>query len=292
MRTWGQINFELTKEFPGLDPELLIGYIGTAYRRILDHLPWKGLESGAWLIVKGIHNAGSVALTKGLAAIAGTGTGWSSEVDGRKFRVAGQSTWYTFTYVSPTSGTLDRAYEGEDATAAGYFIYQDTYYLPANCKYVQRIENSPGGLPLDRKTQDELPLAFRTFYGAPLYWLPGEDTADVGLGVAHQVELYPIPEDDGSFWTVFQKAPVHFDGSNTQSYPLSWVSSDAILAGAKKLAYRHAGPHQNVASSESEERDFLVLLGQMAGVEAGRAEPVKLTPASRYTRHRRERWQR
>jgi len=68
------------------------------------------------------YNTGTVAVTKGSATITGSSTVWTAQMNGLPFRVIGNSAEYIFTYISATSGTLDRIYEGTTASADTYQI--------------------------------------------------------------------------------------------------------------------------------------------------------------------------
>jgi len=66
------------------------------------------------------------------ANVTGTGTVWTSAHTGFKFKVSGDDEIYTFTYVSGTSGTLDKNYNGTTDTDASYTLFQDTYSLSSD----------------------------------------------------------------------------------------------------------------------------------------------------------------
>ena len=46
-RTWGQLAFELTKQHPGIDPDVLVGYINTAYEDVLDRRDCQQRRAGS-----------------------------------------------------------------------------------------------------------------------------------------------------------------------------------------------------------------------------------------------------
>jgi hypothetical protein len=87
------------------------------------------------------YSTGTVALTNGSNAITGTGTSWTSDMTGRLFIVHSGTCRqaYTFTYVSPTSGTLESTYgTGADGAhpcatdSAAQYMLNDQIILPAS----------------------------------------------------------------------------------------------------------------------------------------------------------------
>jgi len=114
--TYGDIKFRLTKAFPGVDLDLIEGWINDRYAEILGELPWQRQNVESVLVTVAPDTTGAVALTQGSTAVTGVGTAWASNVNGRAFRTPPRSEFYQFTYVSGTSGVLDRPYEGTPVT--------------------------------------------------------------------------------------------------------------------------------------------------------------------------------
>jgi hypothetical protein len=129
--TYGQIRLRLAKANPGVDLELIDGWIQDRYTEMLDALPWKRLEGEIVLQSPPSYQTGTLAAQQGSANITGSGTAWTAAMDGLTIRIANASEYYMFTYVSATAGTLDRAYEQPtgaidtatpDAAGAGYAV--------------------------------------------------------------------------------------------------------------------------------------------------------------------------
>ena len=289
--TWGEIRFLLSKQAPGVDLELVTAWINEAYREILDTHPWKGLEADAVLQTVASYAAGTANATLASAAVTGTGTAWTAGMTGRRFRVDGHNEFYAFTYVSATSGTLDRAYEGATVTGAAYKIFQNTYALASPVKYLQFVTNLTLQRPLTLKTRAELEAMApaRMAVGEPQYYAPVSDTAESAPPVLHQIELYPIPSLAAGYPYTYQKAVESFDGTNTTSSPAPWVSPDAIGAGARRriLAYQ-----KDWKGEDNARKAFEAWLERMVRVESARVGPVRVRMAERYTRHRTARWAR
>lgn len=288
MRTWGQIRFELAKAHPGLDLELLTGWMQAAYHELLDGREWPGLDAEGVLETTGVHRAGTVTLTLGSVTVTGAGTAFTAAMTGRRFRLRGIVASYGFTWVSATAGTLDRPWAGEDGTGLAYELFQDTYRLPEDLKTLTQVANPRVAGAMERWT----PAAFLWLtaagpaYGEPIRWGLAPDTDEETPPVRHQVRVYPAPERDGTLLLRYQRAPFGFDGTNTGSAPLPWVSTDAILAGVRARALAHEKDATGAAQARLECEQFL---RRMHAVESEREGPRRLAMADRFTRHQRRR---
>jgi hypothetical protein len=143
--TYGQLKIRFVKAYPGVDLELIEGWIGDVYADILHELPWQRQNVTGVLQTLAPYATGTVACTTGSNAIQGAGTAWTPAMSGMQIRMTnpnaipdsegdddGGSDFtdddivvaspdddiYTFTYVGATSGTLDRPYEGTGAATA------------------------------------------------------------------------------------------------------------------------------------------------------------------------------
>jgi len=142
------------------------------------------------------YDTGTVDVTNGDTAITGNSTVWTSAMTGRKIRI--NNIVYTFTYVSGTSGTLDKSYVGDTDTAVNYIIYQDIYALDGDSandvRTVERLWDETNEVSLS--AQDTLRLksldnstatsSVRTRY----YSLEGRDSSN-----NPQLRVWPYPTD-------------------------------------------------------------------------------------------------
>jgi hypothetical protein len=292
-RTWGQLRFELGKFAPGEDLQLTTEWLNGAYREVLDHKSWKGLEKEAVLETVAPYVTGTVALTPGSTAVTGTGTTWTTQMSGRSFRVDGDNAYYTFTWLTATTGTIDRPYEGDansDPVPAGaYHIFQNIFLLPSDVKYIQAMLNARIGQPMKEKSRAELAgiSAQRIAYNEPLIYSPSDDSIETSPPVLHSVELYPIPLYTAGYPYTYQKAAIQFDGTNTGAYPLPWVSEDALIAGAKARILAH---QKDYNGSQGQAAIALGFRLQMVATETRRMGPSKIQMAARFTQHRVRRW--
>lgn len=268
--TWGEIRGMAAAEAPGRGNDLLTSWIQRSYREILDHRDWQGLHQDGLLMVVGSYDAGTVALTQGSTAVTGTGTAFTTQMTGRKFRIVGGQEWYTFSYVSATSGTLDRPYEGETDATATYVIYQDRYALPGAVKLVETM-GGEGATPLEIVRCQPWTL------GQPLMWGPGNDSSEDTPPVLKSVELWPAPQLPMGIPYRYLTVVYQFDGFNTEDSPLPFVSEDAILEGT---LYR---------AGVKDRTDFLLALANMNRVENERTPARQMQMADRFTAHRERR---
>ena len=275
-RTWGEIRYELSKGHPGIDLELLNGWIKSTYREILDHRNWPPLETSATIVTIAPYETGTVEVTNGSTTVTGTGTTFTSAMTGREFRVTGRNEFYTFTYVSATSGTLDRVYEGDTDDEATYRIFKRTYSLAAGIDVLHRIKSNIHNFDLVKWSKDRLD------YEAPARIDYGEPSVFVPSGV-DEVELYPIPLYARSLPYEYTVAPTEFSGSNTTASPEDWVADQVIIAGVKRLAYDH---EKNYAAADRAEAKFARLLAQLSDKESRRVGSGSIQMERRFTRHR------
>jgi hypothetical protein len=279
--TYGEIRFRLAKAYPSLDPDLIDGWIDDRYRAILDALQWQRRRVEAVLQTTAPYSTGTVALVAGSAAIALTGGTWTAAMTGRGFRVDGRGEIYSFTRATDATGTLDRPYEGENAAAATYTIFQGIYALPAACRLAEAFEG------LERKSRAELTASApgRPAHGTPAIWAPYPDTA-AGL---IQVELYPIPDDsDGIPYSYFADAPDLSAGA-TSAALLPWVRPAALVAGVTADILRHLKEWQGAREYEGV---YEARLADMRRTDAASRPAAAMRMAPAYTDHRIRRYSR
>lgn len=291
MRTWGQMRFELAKQFPQIEQDLLTSFLQGAYNHILDQRAWSGLNYAATIQTTGQYITGTVTLTNGANTVTGSGTTFTSGMTGRRFKASGRNEWYTFTYVSSTSGTLDRNYEGDTISGASYAIYQPIYQLDVTLKYLQ-IAANPSGKDVLQQVDPEKIVEYETTaatIGTPGCFAVYPPTDEATYPIYQRIQLYPAPEDSVGLLVRGQLSPVFFDGSNTGSYPLSFVSTDAILAWAR---YRCAQIAKDVNTAQAALGEYNTFVNDMHLVENQRIGPQRMEMASPFTSHRRQRWMR
>lgn len=283
--TYGQLKLRLVKSFPGVDLTLIEGWIGDRYSEILTELSWQRLGIDSILQTSAPYSDGSVTLTAGSSTVTGVGTTFTGDMSGRGFRVTGRSEFYEFTYASPTSASLDRAFEGTTGAGQGYKVFQHVYPMPDDCRLLE--DNAFSGFKmgsLQRLERSQLNLAApaRLEYGTPRLW--GSYMDDGSTPPLMQVELYPIP--DAAIGIPFSyMADVSLPAQSAAF--LTWVDPTALIEGVTARIKRHL---RDYVGAEIHKREAAEALAGMRGTEAQGMETAQIKLGSYYTSHRRNRY--
>ena len=286
--TYGMLRLQIQKESIGVDLELLDGYIQDRYTEILDSLSWKRQEAESVIQVPDSYAVGTITATLGSNAITGAGTTWTADMNGRMIRVDNQSEYYQFTYVSPTTATLDRNFEHATASALAYRIDQAVFLLPSDCRVLRSVKPFHDRVrPLDRISPGELDrlAGSRTTYGTPRYFAQTWDNFCDPPQM--QVELYPVPNSPDSASAslsfvadyVFDAAVI--DPTATSASLLPWVRPAVIKAGVRADVLMLAKDYNG---AEVYDARFKELLGTMARINAQQRGPQEIRMAPEYRR--------
>jgi len=270
--------------FPGVSLDLIEGWCNDRYAEILGELPWSRLTVQSRLLTTAPYSAGTAAVVGGSAAVTGVGTTWDTGMTGRAFRVAGRSEFYEFTWLTATTGTLDRPYEGTDSPLAGYSIFQNVYPLPSDCRLLNDDAFSNRYGPLVRFTHGELNESdpSRIQIGVPRAWASSMDSSSTPPQM--QVELWPIPDlaIGIPFSYIGDAAPL----TDTSTILQVWMQPTALLEGivAKIKAHKedYTGAQLAMLMAKS-------ALANMRTSEAQGMAPAQMKLDDYYTRHRRQR---
>lgn len=275
------------------DAVLSLRWLEDRYRQVWSATDWPfAIKSGTLQTVAKI-TAGTVTVTNGSTTVTETVTdenGWSSDVEGRYFRVAGDNTFYqidAYTNSDPDTLTLALPYEGTTTTDISYTIFQNIYSLGTDVGRLEGMSNLNSRLPLREVNQEWIDLNFpnREDYGEPrLYAVAGRDANEI-----YQVELYYIPSTVQSIqYRYIQEAPYLTSGS-TRTVPQIF---DSLLRHGWKADYwRWRGGMDDATGQEQswsiqEETLFAKELSEMCAREAQNRPPQKMRLAERYIRHR------
>lgn len=304
--TWGQLRFQLQTGAPGVSADLLDEFLNSRYEQLLEATNWQGLRYPATIQTTAAYQSttDTVNLTVGSTAVTGVGTAWTSaNTNGMNFYRPGDTVIYTFTWVSGTSGTLDRPYEGvgTDApgtlyTAAAYVFMQDVYQLPSDVRSVEYALDPITGYALGKMSSAEMDASCgqRTLVQDPTTWAIVDDTNESSPPVAHQIRLFPPPLYARGIKIEYIHTASGFDGGNTSASPLPWISQSSLLAGCRcsietYLASQSEGQafaaHLNAAKTYAAE--WAVEINRLLLVEfTQKRKKVPMQMASRFTRHR------
>jgi hypothetical protein len=285
--TYGQLKFRLTQMFPGLSLDLIEGWANDRYTEILGELPWSRLNVQARLVTVAPYSVGTAAVVGGSTAVVGLGTTWATGMTGRAFRIAARSEFYEFTWLTATTGTLDRPYEGPDAPLAGYSIFQNVYPLPVDCRMLQDHAFSNAYGDLQRFTHAELnetdPSRIET--GTPIAWCSYMD--DSSTPPRMQVELWPIPNTAIGlpFSYLGDASPL----TATSTILQVWMQPTALVEGIVAKIKRHL---KDYAGAQLASIDAKNALANMRTSEAQGMAPAQMKLDDYYTAHRRKRYSR
>jgi hypothetical protein len=289
MSTFGQLRLRLTKAAPGLDPDLLDGFLNDRYQEVLQHLPWSGLVASGVLATVAAYDTGTVTVYQGSASVAGTGTSWSADHTGRRIRIGTDAEFYTFTYTSGTSGSLDRPYEGDsDAVDSSYRIFQNVYPLPADLDILTSVRRLDG-VYMERISSEALEIVApgRQSYGEPTMFAPA--APDPNAPNVPRVELYPIPIAGHAYQINYGRSVATISSQDTSAELLMVVRDNTIYAGVRADIQAHL---KDYAGSQVYEARFNKLLADARSSESARRPASRMKIADRYTRHQNWRWQR
>lgn len=285
--TFGQLKLRMLKQFPGLDIDILEGFISDRYGEILEAMPWTRLLTMAVLQTTAPYNTGTVTMTQGAAAATLTGGAWDATMNGRALRVAGRPEYYEFTFNTATTATLDRPYEGPTGAGAGYSIVQFIYPLPANCRILpdDGFASMMSG-ELRRFTRDQLNSLdpSRLSIGTPRVWASYMDDGSVPPRM--QIELNPIP--DSAIGIPFEYiAELAAPDSSGAAFAAWMEPATALVEGVTAKVKRHLKDYNGAQLAKAEAAEAL---STMRGNEAQRMPNTQMRLAGHFTAHRRRRW--
>jgi len=276
--TLGQLRIRLMKQFPGLDPDILDGFIADRYSEILHELSWTRVATTAILETTALYEAGTVAVTFGSATVTITGGMFDVTMTGRGFRIPPRLEIYEFTYVDPFTATLDRPYEGPTDPASAYKLFQFVYPLPDDCRLVEDSSFHP----LERITHET-----STAYGSPTMWQSYMD--DKSTPPRMQVKLYPVPTlAVGIPFNYIAEAPP-LPGSASVAFAPWMEPSSAMFEGVAAKIWR-IPRFLNLAAAQIAIVEAEKALKTMRENDSQRLGPLKLEMADYWTRHRPRRW--
>lgn len=290
--TYGGLRYRLSKSAPGVDLELIDGWIQDRYTKILDALPWRRLEGESVYQWPTSYAVGTLTATQGSAALVGDGTGvWTAAMSGLMIRIANGPEYYLFTYVDATHGTLDRPYEGGTTgglagSGLAYRIDQAVFALPGSARILRGVRALHPNPPIEIVSQAELNRIAprRPEYGSPRYAALSWDSYT--KPPYQQLELYPIPSCPDSVGNVLSYVVDYvydadaLDASQTSTAMLPWVRPSALVAGVMSDIALYKG---DLTTAEAHGARFTTLVKQMAMINAQQqpAEAIQIAPEFR-----------
>lgn len=234
-QTFGQLWQKLLLYAPGLPPALAQQFIKNSYNRIVNYHYWSELFTDWEKVLATEYSTGTVSVTNGNTAITGTSTVWTAAMTGRqiKFDDADGQPYYTFTRVTDTTGTLDRAYQGATDTSTTYSIGEYYVEFPSNLAVLDDIRDIDQNWRLRRQFHQpnylDLIDAKRSNEGSPTLYVAAPPRID-GTGTTYpRYEFWPRPS--GGTHLVARYIKTSELSANTD-YPVAAVLPEAIIYGA------------------------------------------------------------
>jgi hypothetical protein len=280
--TWGELRLRLIRQAGELDLDLIDGWLNERYRQILDAHNWRGLRVDATLATISAYRDGTLDATLGATAVTGAGTTWTAGMSGMRIQIAGTPEWYTLTRTGATTGTLERAYEGETVTGAGYVLFQNVYTLPSDLKHIETMLDTQTGLPMQKLSPGELRAAVGRIItlGPPKAWAPATDTGSSDPAMLRRVEIYPIPESAIGVPYTYQRRITAWTSTNLS--PLPWVPDQLIELGVKADIREARGDYGGADRAEAK---FAAALATLRAQDRRQNPTTALKPAAHWTAH-------
>lgn len=204
------IIFRVTSAFPNADLPDLLYIINQEQKRVAAKRRWRYYQDTYDFNFTESYTTGTVSVTEGSATVTGSGTTFTSGMEGRKFSLDGVPGIYTVsTYVSATEITLDRVWARDSETDSEYAIFQDTYDLPTDVRSLLLVRNLKTGHEIELVSNTER-LAKWRHYGQVSYFNP-DSCAQWGVNSttgAQQLIFNGAPEDADPVQVVYYRNPV------------------------------------------------------------------------------------
>jgi len=288
MTTLGQVQIRLSKlpQSAGVDKTVLLGVVNDVYQRFLGSYQWSRLVKSGVIETTAVYQTGFVAIADSeegpSTVLTGVDTVWTAAMTGRRIRIAGQNETYVFTYVSPESATIDRAYEGNTQTTGTYVIFQSIYAVPVDVDFIDSIEVPSTNQDLDQVTAEYLDklATDRWALGHPSLYAPAPDVTVSNIVYA-AVEFYPVP-------SIAEGLIIHYHETvdpmtSTSNTFLPWVPIECIVAGCEAELYAIKG---DLNGYQMKEAKFQVLLRDAMSSDSDRQGPTAMIMDERFTWHR------
>ncbi|HEX4275828.1 MAG TPA: hypothetical protein VHZ74_10755 [Bryobacteraceae bacterium] len=291
MSTFGDINFLLAKEFPGVDADVRQGIINDRYTQILDRLPWSRLDTETVIQTVAQYNTGTIQTTNASTALVLTDGAFTTQMSGRQIHLDGRTEAYTLTFVDATHATLDRPYEGDPNATAGFVISQSILTLPTSCRIVRSLRNISLPIPIEKRDRASADVTdpARIAVGPPTRWSQWADGS--GSPIPMQLELWPAPDNVYSILISFTAEQTAFGTADTGVALLPWIRPGALKAGCRADLSMLPGVN-NLAAAQLHEGLFEKRVGELVNEESRRQGGAQMAMQGTYTRHRADRWAR
>lgn len=158
------------------------------------------------------YSTGTVAIAQGATAITLTGGTWAAGTTNQLIRCSGDDTWYGFTRVTGTTGTLDSGFAGTTLTVGTYEVVYAYYDIPTDILGIQQMWRA-NETPIHRAADDQFPLLIRasTEPDEPRHYAMVKSTH--ATNSALRVMMIPYPDAVYSFMATGKVRATQFANS-------------------------------------------------------------------------------
>ena len=131
--TFESVTRSVKTHCPKADLNLAKTWVRNGFRELGERRPWSWLIKRGQFLMPARYNTGTASVTRDSSAVTGSGTTWTSAMEGRQFRVGSTGSLYTIKdVISATSIVLDANFGGTTNATAAYSIYQAYVTAPTD----------------------------------------------------------------------------------------------------------------------------------------------------------------
>lgn len=235
-QTFGQLWRRLKLHAPGLPIPLAQEFINTAYSKALGMGDWSGLRGEAEFVLPPIYNAGTFSVTQGATGVAGSGTAWTADMEGRQIFADGKAPFYTILRVEdPQTLFIDRPWADSTVTNGTYQIQLIYVRAPSDfLRFLRVVDPSVNWLLRTNVLQEMIDRwdpqrsnSGQAWVIAPAGFTPaGSTTISAGL---RRFEVWPRAQDTFYKYTYIRKPSLLSADTDRPIFP---IRGDALRAGA------------------------------------------------------------
>ena len=226
-------------------------------RQILMSWEWSARKAEGLVNTVDPYSTGTVAVTQGNTTVTGTDTVWTSAMTGRFMRVGSSDTFHKFTFVSTTSGTLEKAWADVTDTSETYEIFQYLYTVDATAGEVGQILLPTEGLAIEERSLswvNRVDPARRQTTGTPEVWI-GHGVDSTG---GYLIEFWPRYSAATAVRVPYYKRVDDISGSTQPIIRSDLVECLASIYAADRL-YSEFGDRHWIELRSAWKQDFAEL---------------------------------